>query len=278
MAAKISAFADEIDADPRLQVKTLQAVGVRYVELRGAWGENVLKFSDSQVDELRRLFADSGMAVSCIASPIGKVRIDEDWTRHFDQFKHAVDLAERFGAGHIRIFSFYAPQGGRIEGQGDEVIRRLRQQAQYVADRPVMLALENETDLYGDTPERCGELMAALAGTKVVMAFDPANFVHIDQVPVYERCWVPLRKYVQYFHMKDHARQPAKHSVPVGQGEGDCDRILRDVADSGYEGFLAVEPHLARAGQFSGFSGPELFTVAVRALQDLCVKVGLAVE
>lgn len=278
MAAKISAFADEIDADPRLQVKTLQAVGVRYVELRGAWGVNVLKLSDSQVAELKQLFADSGLAISCIASPIGKVRLDEDWNQHFDEFKHAVDLAERCGAGYIRIFSYYAPQGGRIEDHGDEVIRRLRQHADYVADRPVTLALENETGIYGDTPERCGQLMAALAGTKVVMAFDPANFVHIDQVPVYERCWTPLRKYVGYFHMKDHARQPAKRSVPVGQGEGDCDKILRDVADSGYDGFLAVEPHLAKAGQFSGFSGPELFTVAVRALQDLCAKVGLAVE
>jgi sugar phosphate isomerase/epimerase len=77
--------------------------------------------------------------------------------------------------------------------------------------------------------------------------------------------------------MKDHARQPAKISVPVGQGEGDCDKILRDVADNGYNGFLAVEPHLAQAGKFSGFSGPDLFTVAVQALRELCEKAGLAV-
>jgi sugar phosphate isomerase/epimerase len=278
MAAKLSAFADEIGEDPRLQVKTLQAVGIRYVELRGAWGVNVLKLSDSQIAELQRLFADNGIAVCCIASPIGKVRLDEDWTRHFDEFKHAVDLAERLGCGYVRIFSYYAPQGGRIEDHPDEVIRRLGQQAQYVADRPVVLALENETDIYGDTPERCGRLMGALVGQKVTMAFDPANFVHIDQVPVYERCWLPLRKHVGYFHMKDHVRRPAKVSVPVGQGEGDCDKILRDVADNGYNGFLAVEPHLSKAGQFSGFSGPDLFAVAVQALRELCAKAGLSVE
>lgn len=277
MAAKISAFADEIDADPRLQVQTLQSVGIGYVELRGAWGINVLKLSTAQVVELQRIFAGSGIAVSCIGSPIGKVRLDEDWAAHFDAFKHAVDLAETFDCGYVRIFSFYAPQGGQIEDHADEVIRRLRSQVEYIADRPVILALENETGIYGDTPERCGQLMAALAGPKVTMAFDPANFVHIDQVPIYERCWVPLRRYVGYFHMKDQARQPTKHSVPVGQGEGDCDRIMRDVADSGYSGFLALEPHLSRAGQFSGFSGPELFIAAAKALQDLCARTGLAV-
>jgi sugar phosphate isomerase/epimerase len=277
MAATLSAFADEIGPDPQLQVRTLQSVGIRYVELRGAWGVNVLKFSDAQVAELRRLFADNGLAVSCIASPIGKVRLDEDWDRHFDEFKHAVDLAEVFGCGYVRIFSYYAPQGGRIEEHGGEVIRRLRMQAEYVSNRPVVLALENETHIYGDTPERCGELMAALAGTKVTMAFDPANFVSIDQVPVYQRCWVPLRRYVGYFHMKDEVRQPTKHAVPVGQGEGDCERILREVADSGYNGFLALEPHLSQAGQFSGFTGPELFAVAATALKALCAKAGMAV-
>lgn len=276
MAAKLSAFADEIDPDPQLQVRTLQSVGIRYVDLRGAWGVNVLKFSSAQVADLQRIFADGGIAVSCIGSPIGKVRLDEDWALHFDEFKHAVDLAETFGSSYVRIFSFYAPQGGKVEDHADEVIRRLRTQAEYVANRPVTLALENETRIFGDTPERCGQLMTALDGLKVTMAFDPANFVSIDQVPVYERCWAPLRKYVGYYHMKDGVRQPTHHAVPVGQGEGNCDRILQDVADSGYNGFLALEPHLSRAGQFSGFTGPELFVAAARALQDLCAKVGLA--
>ncbi len=144
MAAKISAFADEIDPDPMLQVKTLQSVGIRYVELRGAWGTNVLKLTDAQVAEIKRIFAGNGITVSCIGSPIGKVRLDEDWNRHFDDFRHAVDRAEGFGCGHVRIFSYYAPQGGRIEDNADEVIRRLRLQAEYVAARPVSLALENE--------------------------------------------------------------------------------------------------------------------------------------
>ncbi len=242
------------------------------------WGENVLKLSASQLADLQKIFNDHGLAVSCIASPIGKVRIDEPWNPHFDAFRHAVDLTQQFGCQYIRIFSYYPPQTGWAASHKDEIIRRLRQQAEYVASLPVTLALENESDIYGDTPQRCGEVMDALAGLKVTMAFDPANFVHIDQVPVYETCWQPLRRYVGYFHMKDQARQPTKHSVPVGEGEGECERILRDAAGAGYNGFLALEPHLSRAGQFSGFTGPDLFITAAQALHDLCKAAGLPVE
>ena len=44
---------------------------------------------------------------------------------------------------------------------------------------------------------------------------------------------------------------------------------MKDAYASGYRGFLSFEPHLSVAGQYSGFSGPELFGVAVDALRKL---------
>ena len=35
---------------------------------------------------------------------------------------------------------------------------------------------------------------------------------------------------------------------------------------------MRLEPHLAVHGQFSGFSGPQLFKVAADALKELCRK------
>ena len=37
----------------------------------------------------------------------------------------------------------------------------------------------------------------------------------------------------------------------------------------GYDGFLALVPHLQSAGQFQGFSGPELFHTAPQIFQRL---------
>ena len=62
--------------------------------------------------------------------------------------------------------------------------------------------------------------------------------------------------------------------VPAGQGDGEVRELLRALQARGYDGFLSLEPHLTHAGPFSGFSGPELFGVAVKALRELLAEMG----
>ena len=38
--------------------------------------------------------------------------------------------------------------------------------------------------------------------------------------------------------------------------------------------FLSLEPHLASAGQFRGFSGPDLFRQASKALKTILADIG----
>lgn len=45
--------------------------------------------------------------------------------------------------------------------------------------------------------------------------------------------------------------------------------LLQALHTDGYDGFLALEPHLQSAGQFQGFSGPELSHTASQILQRL---------
>ena len=66
--------------------------------------------------------------------------------------------------------------------------------------------------------------------------------------------------------------------VPAGKGDGQIAAILKDAYASGYRGFLCLEPHLAAAEQFSGFSGPRLFKVAADALKKLCREIGVPLE
>lgn len=270
----LSAFADEIGPEPREQLDALEANGIRYIELRGAYGLNVMKFSSAQCEELRRMFRDRGFGVSCIASPIGKVRLDEDYRAHFDEFKRSVELAEYFGARYIRIFSYYPPEGQDVGQYRGEVVARLAEKLDYVADHPVTLVLENESNLFGAYPERCVYLMAALPSPKLKAAFDPANFVNMNVQDVYNTCWLPLRRSVGYFHIKDFRYGDTDHAVPAGTGDGHIPEILRDAAADGYDGFLALEPHLAKAEHSTGKTGPELFKVAADALKTICRQLG----
>jgi 3-dehydroshikimate dehydratase len=185
-----------------------------------------------------------------------------------------VDLAEYFGSPYIRIFSYYPPEGQDIGDYRGEVIERLAEKIEYVEDHDVTLALENESNLFGALPERCVYLFAALASKKLVAAFDPANFVNMNVQDVYTTCWLPLRPHVGYFHIKDFTYGGGSAAVPAGQGDGCIPEILRDAAAEGYDGFLALEPHLGRAEHSTGFTPPELFPVAVEALRAICKKVG----
>lgn len=270
----ISAFADEISQNPQAQMDAMEANGIKYIELRGALGLNVLKFSNEQAADIKRQFDDRGFGVSCIASPIGKLRMDEDYRKHFDEFKRAVELAEFFGAGYIRIFSYYPPEGQDVRQYRGEVVTRLAEKVEYVAERPITLALENESNLFGAYPEGCAYLHSAIPSDKLVMAFDPANFVNMDVQNVYQTCWLPLRQYVGYFHIKDFKYGEKDHAVPAGQGDGSIPEMLRDAAADGYDGFLALEPHLGKAMHSTGQTGPELFKVAADALKRICADVG----
>lgn len=270
----LSAFADEVSAEPQEQMDALQENGIRHVELRSAWGTNVLKLTEAQRRDLRAQFSDRGFGVSCIASPIGKVRIDEDYRAHFDQFRRAVDLAEFFDSRYIRIFSYYPPEGEAIVKYRGEVIDRLNEKVDYVSNRNVTLVLENEKHLFGAVPERCVYLLAAVQSKKLLAAFDPANFVNMDVPDVYHTCWIPLRAYVGYFHIKDFKYGEEERAVPAGEGDGEIPRILKDAAADGYDGFLALEPHLAKAEHSSGQTGPALFKVAADALKKICGEVG----
>ena len=63
--------------------------------------------------------------------------------------------------------------------------------------------------------------------------------------------------------------------VPAGEGDGQVRETLAALRDSGFEGFMSLEPHLASAGRYGGFSGPEAFTRAARALKTLLQELSI---
>lgn len=270
---KLSAFADEISPSLDEQIRVCRENGVTHFELRGVNNLNVMDFDAALLKEIRSKLRDNGMGVIAIGSPIGKVKITDPWPPHLDKFKHAVELAEYFESPFIRIFSYYPPEKGQSVGpHRDEVIRRMSAKVDYVRNHDVVLVHENEADIYGEGGKACVDLMEAIGSPKLRAAFDFANFILAGENPIDN--WPALKPYTVHIHIKD-ARMSDKKIVPAGEGDGQIGRILKDAYDSGYRGFLSMEPHLAKGGQFSGFTGPDLFKVAVNALKDVCRKNGV---
>ncbi len=267
----LSGFADEISADLDQQLDLLGQLGIRYLELRGVWNTGVLDLTDEQVRTIKKALDERGIGVSAIGSPIGKIQIDDPFEPHLAAFRRAVALAEYFQTPYIRMFSFFVPEG-QADAHRDEVMRRTEALLEAAQGHPVTLLHENERHIYGDIPRRCRDLMETFDTPRFRFTFDPANFVMCGVRPFSEG-WEPLKDYVVYLHIKDALMQERK-VVPAGQGDGELEPLLRALVARGYEGFASLEPHLSMAGEFRGYSGPELFAVAAEAYRGLMEAVG----
>jgi 3-dehydroshikimate dehydratase len=271
---KLSAFADEIGPDLDEQIRVCRQNAVTHFELRGVYGKNVMDFDPALRSEIKSKLEANGLGVVSIGSPIGKVAIDRPWFEHFDRFKLAVELALYFNSPFIRLFSYYPPGGegkGPLDPIRNEVIDRFRQKVEYVKDLPVQMVHENEKGIFGDIGRRCLDLMQTVNSPKLRSAFDFANFVQCGEDPLQN--WPLLKPHTAHIHIKDAKRDG--QVVPAGQGDGRIPEILKDAWDSGYRGFLTLEPHLKVAGHSHGETGPDLFAVAADALKDVCRRQGI---
>ena len=273
---RLSAFADEISPDLEEQIAVLSSEKVRFLDLRGAWNTNVLDLSDQQVTRVKETLDAHGIGVAAIGSPIGKVPIDSSFNEHLHLFERAITVAQALQTPYIRIFSFYPPAAsdrGAVNPAEyrDEVLRRLREMTARARAAAVILLHENEKDIYGDTITRCVDLLQGINDAHFQAVFDPANFIQCGQTP-YPDAYEAVRPWLRYVHVKD-ARSDGS-VVPAGEGVSHWPELLQRLRADGYDGFLSLEPHLALAGQYQGFSGPDLFRRASQALQQMLQAMG----
>jgi sugar phosphate isomerase/epimerase len=152
----------------------------------------------------------------------------------------------------------------------------MRAKVEYIGPhKGLILVHENESRIYGETGRACLDLICSIESPKLRAAFDFANFVVAGERP--SENWPLLKPYASHFHVKD-ARLSDRQIVPAGEGDGDVGAILADAYAGGYRGLLSLEPHLAAVGQFSGFTGPDLFRRAVDALRAVCRRANVPLE
>lgn len=275
---RLSAFADEISPDLNEQIAVLKNENIHFLDLRGVWNTNVLDLSDKQTNEIKETLDAHGIGVAAIGSPIGKIPIDSPFDEHLQRFDRAIALAKFFQTPFIRIFSFYPPAASVGDEDSaspaawrDEVLRRLREMTARARAAGIILLHENEKDIYGDTITRCVDLLQSCDDAHMQAVFDPANFIQCEQTP-YPDAYEALHPWLRYLHMKD-ARADGS-VVAAGEGMARWPDLLQRLREDGYDGFFSLEPHLAAAGRYQGFSGPDLFRRASQALQGMLQTMG----
>lgn len=268
---KLSGFADEISQDLDEQLDTLEALGIKYFEFRGVWGKNVLALDKGELDKVKAEIGRRGIRVSALGSPLGKAPIDIDFDAYKKLVQHAIDVAGHLETPYIRMFSFYCND---LDADRDEVMRRIQAVVDMAAAAGITMLHENEKGIYGEQPSRCLDLHQTVTGQHFQATFDPANFVQAGVKP-FDDAYPLLKPYIAYFHIKDAVMGEGR-VVPAGQGDGQIREVMVAAQASGYDGFLSLEPHLQVAGHSTGFTGPELFGTAVKALCTILDDLGIS--
>jgi len=270
----LSGFADEISPELDDQLATLAAESISHLELRSVWSTNVADLSGEQLASFRRSLDGAGVAVSAIGSPIGKIELEAPLGPELERMRRIADIASELGTQIVRVFSFFVPPGEPPARHRSQVIDRMCALTQIAEDRGLILAHENEKEIYGDRPERCADLITSVGSPAFRATFDAANFVQCGVQPHTEG-YALLRPYLVYLQVKD-ALAATGEVVPAGQGDGQVRETLSALRDSGFEGYVSLEPHLGQAGRYGGFSGPDGFRRAAQALKALLDELSIS--
>lgn len=268
----LSAFSDEYNSDIDIQIKMLRENGLNYIEPRFIGSKNIADLTGSEVKELKAKLGD--LKVSSIGSPLGKINLADDFEMHLEKTKRVLEIASGLGTKNVRMFSFYLRSDDTLDSARGEVIVKLGKMIELAKSWGITLCHENEAKIYGESPERCLDLLETFKGD-LGCVFDMGNFVLDGYNPV--QAYYMLKAHIRYFHIKDSLAAGA--IVPPGKGEGHIAEILKKHREYSKEDFIiTLEPHLQTFDGFnsltdSTFDNPYKYETQELAFMDALGKI-----
>lgn len=270
---RLSAFADEAGKELSAQIAALKRNGIPYIEVRFIGSKNIATLTLEEAKEVKAELDANGIKVWSIGSPMGKMKMGDDFDLHCETLRHVCRIAKILETDKIRMFSFYDAYDCE-----EKVFEYLRRMVKIATEEGVCLYHENEKDIYGDTLERVQDIMRSVNGLKYI--YDPANYLQCDEPA--EKTIAALVDKTDYFHIKDVIVATGE-LVPAGYGDGHIDEL---VAKMKGDKVLTLEPHLAVFDAYASIDNSEMkhkfhftsnneaFDCAVKAIKEILVKAG----
>jgi len=146
------------------------------------------------------------------------------------ELRHWVDVANKLGASHIRVFGGTVPKTSSEQEAAGWVTDMLREGAQYAGSKGILLGLEN----HGGITEKAStivQIVKAVDSPWVGVNLDTGNFKSDAYKQIAEI--LPYAVNAQFKEMiNEQAGQPMK---------ADWARLIRTFRESGYRGYFALE-------------------------------------
>lgn len=269
----LSAFADEYSKDIDVQIQLCREQKISYLEPRFINEKNIADLSVAEAKELKEKLGE--IKVSSIGSPLGKINLADDFQAHLEKAKRVFETANILDTQNVRMFSFYLHEGKSRQECRSEVIDKLGQMIDLAKKYNIILCHENEAEIYAESPDMCLDILNVFQG-ELRCVFDMGNFV-LGGFDPYIEAYPKLKKYIQYFHIKDALSAGAV--VPPGCGEGHIKEILDSYLNEfDRDVIITLEPHLQTFDGLNAlvgrtFDNPYKYETQEAAFLDALVRI-----
>ena len=209
---------------------------VRYIADLGLDGLDTTAYwfpdtSDQFLASLRHTAYKNAVSLYSVAARVRLCQPTAELQRaEVENAKKWLDVAEKLGAGHLRVFGGSVPKGAteaQAMGWAGEVVKRA---AEYAATKGVVLGIEDDGGL-STTAEQTVALVKQADSPWVGINLDTGNFPKNGYASV-----AMCLPYAVSTHVK------TKIATPEGTKEkADWDRLIAMFAKAGYKGFISLE-------------------------------------
>lgn len=253
---KLSGFTDEASSDLDKQIAITKSLGWTHLSARTIGSANIHDISETEFEQACDKLISAKIEVAEFGTLIGSwgKSIMSDWEVTLGEIERCIPRMQRLGVQHARIMS-YAQEPWGEEQHEKERFKRLNEITKRFADAGLQALHENCMNWGGFSAEHTLRLLEEVPGLQLV--FDTGNpiFQRDRSAPEPHSWQRPFEFYskvkhtIAHIHIKDaimHEDKGEPEYTFPGEGEGQLDRIMKDLIKSNYSGTIAIEPHMGK--------------------------------
>jgi len=260
----LAVFSDDIDQDLNRALDVIEDLGVKWVEIRSAWGKNLVFHTDEKLNEIVQTIHHRGLRVGCVAAPIFKSRLEgrgeasgqlfhaeeqDSPAQQMEMISKAARIARLFETPLVRCFSFWRI-GDDPSAIWPDLLEQFRPAVEIAGDEGIILVMENDFEVNLGSGKQAARFIEEIGSPHLRLLWDPGNAYFVGETP-YPDGYQAGKHLIAHVHVKDAIRDPdtgQPHWVTLGAGEVDLLGNLRALKADGYEGVVTMENHFTPPG------------------------------
>ena len=251
---RLTGFTDEASANIEDQIRVTKELGWSHLSARTIDTANIHEITDDEFDAVCEMLDRQNIKVAEFGTLIGSwsKTIHSDFGITQAEVERCITRMKKLDVKIARIMS-YAQEPWGSDQHEEERFRRLRWITEQFKTEGLIAAHENCMNWGGFSSDHTLRLLEEVPGLKLI--FDTGN-------PIFQRDRsksepYPWQDSLEFYHAVKHAivHVHVKDCVMIddqesyvfpGEGDAHIPEILEDLHQSGYDGFIAIEPHVGK--------------------------------